>query len=346
MRDAKPGEFGALHGVRVVKPGEFRALHGVQVVKPGEFWALHGVRVVKPGEFGALHGVRVVKPGEFWALHGVRVVKPGKFGALHGVRVPSATFGVGVVHLRPLNPNKKEMRNNEQLNQTVARSVWQDFLLFLKDPHAAGATIYRWGTLGLFAVLQLLTYLCVFSKGWITQKPMIDASNLVALTPEKLLRYILLIPLVEELGFRGFLLFHKKKYVVIAALPILFLPYSLGESWCGELPWLRYPLMLLVALWLGSMLVNRKARDWTLGLIGRHKRVLIYASSIAFGCVHLMNHDHFAVINLLPIVPKVVSGLFRAYVTVRSNSIVPSWLFHAANNSVASLILYVCSLSL
>ena len=110
--------------------------------------------------------------------------------------------------------------------------------------------------------------------------------------------------------------------------------------------WLRYSLMLLVALWLGSMLVNRKARDWTLGLIGRHKRVLIYASSIAFGCGHLMNHDHFAVINLLPIVPKVVFGLFGAYVTVRSNSIVPSWLFHAANNSVASLILYVCSLSL
>lgn len=238
------------------------------------------------------------------------------------------------------------MRNNEQLNQTVARSVWQDFLLFLKDPHAAGATIYRWGTLGLFAVVLLLNILCVFSKGWITSEPMIDASDLVALTPEKLLLFILLYPLIEELGFRGFLLFHKKKYVVIAALPILYLLDSLGKSWYGELPWLRYPLMLLVALWLGSMLVNRKARDWTLGLIGRHKRVLIYVSSIAFGCLHLMNHDHFAVINLLPIVPKVVSGLFRAYVTVRSNSIVPSWLFHAANNSVASLILYVCSLSL
>ena len=360
VRVVKPGEFGALHGVRVVKPGEFRALHGMRVAKPGEFRALHGVRVVKPGEFGALHGVQVVKPGEFRGLHGVQVVKPGEFGALHGVRVvkpgkfralhgmqgPSATFGVGVVHLRPLNPNKKEMRNNEQLNQTVARSVWQDFLLFLKDPHAAGATIYRWGTLGLFAVLLLLNYLCVLSKGWITPEPMIDASNLVALTPEKLLWYILLIPLVEELGFRGFLLFHKKKYVVIAALIILHLLSLLGESWYGELPWLRYSLMLLVALWLGSMLVNRKARDWTLGLIGRHKRVLIYVSSIAFGCFHLMNHGHFAVINLLPIVPKVVFGLFGAYVTVRSNSIVPSWLFHAANNSVASLILYVCSLSL
>ena len=234
------------------------------------------------------------------------------------------------------------MRNNEQLNPTVARSVWQDFLLFLKDPHAAGVTIYRWGTLGLFAVLQLLNYLCVLSKGG----PMINASDLVRLTPEKLLTFILLIPLVEELGFRGFLLFHKKKYVVIAALIILHLLSLFGESWYGELPWLRYPLMLLVALWLGSMLVNRKARDWTLGLIGRHKRVLIYVSSIAFGCLHLMNHDHFAVIDLLPIVPKVVSGLFGAYVTVRSNSIVPSWLFHAANNSVASLILYVCSLSL
>ena len=175
---------------------------------------------------------------------------------------------------------------------------------------------------------------------------MINASDLVRLTPEKLLTFILLIPLVEELGFRGFLLFHKKKYVVIAALIILHLLSLFGESWYGELPWLRYPLMLLVALWLGSMLVNRKARDWTLGLIGRHKRVLIYASSIAFGCLHLMNHDHFAVIDLLPIVPKVVFGLFGAYVTVRSNSIVPSWLFHTANNSVASLILYVCSLSL
>ena len=237
------------------------------------------------------------------------------------------------------------MKNNEP-NPNGTRSVWQDFLLFLRDPHAAGTSIYRWGTLGLFAVLLLLNSLCVLLKGWITPEPMIDASELAVLTPEMQLRYILLTPLIEELGFRGFLLFHKKKYVVIAALPILALLYSLGKSWYGELPWLRYPLMLLVALWLGSMLVNRKARDWTLGLIGRHKRVLIYASSIAFGCFHLMNHDHFAVINLLPIVPKVVSGLFGAYVTVRSNSIVPSWLFHAANNSVVSLILYVCSLSL
>ena len=239
------------------------------------------------------------------------------------------------------------MRNNEQLNPTVARSVWQDFLLFLKDPHAAGTSIYRWGTLGLFVVLFLLDILSVFLEFWITSDPIVvEASDLVALTPEKLLLFILLYPLIEELGFRGFLLFHKKKYVVIAGLSILHLLSLLGESWYGELPWLRYSLMLLVALWLGSMLVNRKARDWTLGLIGRHKRVLIYASSIAFGCVHLMNDDHFAVINLLPIVPKVVSGLFGAYVTVRSNSIVPSWLFHAANNSVASLILYVCSLSL
>ena len=238
------------------------------------------------------------------------------------------------------------MSNNEQLNPTVARSVWQDFLLFLKDPHAPGATIYRWGTLGLFAVLLLLTYLCVFSKGWITPEPMIDASELAVLTPEMQLRYILLTPLVEELGFRGFLLFHKKKYVVIAGLTMLCLLSLLGESWYGKLPWFRYPLMLLVALWLGSMWVNRKARDWTLGLISRHKRVLIYASSIAFACVHLMNHDHFAAINLLPIAPKMIAGLFHAYVTVRSDSIVPSWLFHAANNSAASLNLYLWSLSL
>ena len=89
-----------------------------------------------------LHGMRDAKPGEFWALHGVRVVKPGEFRALHGVRVPSATFGADVVFLRLLNPNKKEMKNNEQLNPTVARSVWQDFLLFLRDPHAAGTSIY------------------------------------------------------------------------------------------------------------------------------------------------------------------------------------------------------------
>ena len=239
------------------------------------------------------------------------------------------------------------MRNNEQLNPTVARSVWQDFLLFLKDPHAAGATIYRWGTLGLFAVLFLLNILSVFLEFWITSDPIVvEASDLVALTPEKLLLFILIFPLIEELAFRGFLLFHKKKYVAIAGLTMLCLLSLLGESWYGKLPWFRYPLMLLVALWLGSMWVNRKARDWTLGLISRHKRVLIYASSIAFACVHLMNHDHFAAINLLPIAPKMIAGLFHAYVTVRSDSIVPSWLFHAANNSVASLILYVCSLSL
>lgn len=233
------------------------------------------------------------------------------------------------------------MRNNEQLNPTVARSVWLDFLLFLKDPHAPGATIYRWGTLGLFAVLLLLNYLCGLLKWWITQEPIVKVSDLGILNPGMILAFILLTPLLEELAFRGFLLFHKKKYVVIVALLMLFFIFSFEN-----LSWFRYPLMLLVALWLGLMLANRKARDWTLGLIGRHKRVLIYASSIAFGCGHLMNDDHFAVINLLPIVPKVVSGLFGAYVTVRSNSIVPSWLFHAANNSVVSLILYVCSLSL
>ena len=237
------------------------------------------------------------------------------------------------------------MKNNEP-NPNGTRSVWQDFLLFLRDPHAAGTSIYRWGTLGLFAVLLLLTYLCMLLKWWITSEPMIDASNLVALTPEKLLLFILLYPLIEELGFRGFLLFHKKKYVVIAGLSILHLLSLLGESWYGELPWLRYSLMLLVALWLGSMLVNRKARDWTLGLISQHKRVLIYASSIAFACAHLTNYDGFEVVSLLPIAQKVIAGLFFSYVMVRSNSIVPGLLLHAANNSVLVLIIYLWSLSL
>lgn len=215
--------------------------------------------------------------------------------------------------------------------------MWQDFLLFLKDPHAAGTSIYRWGTLGLFAVLLLLNYLCVLSKGG----PMINASDLVRLTPEKLLTFILLIPLVEELAFRGFLLFHKKKYVVIVALLMLFFIFSFEN-----LSWFRYPLMLLVALWLGLMLANRKARDWTLGLISRHKRVLIYASSIAFACAHLTNYDGFEVVSLLPIAQKVIAGLFFSYVMVRSNSIVPGLLLHAANNSVLVLIIYLWSLSL
>ena len=302
---------------------------------------MHGVRVVKPGEFGALHGVRVAKPGEFWGLHSVRVVKPGEFRALHGMQGPSATFGVGVVFLRPLNPNKKEMRNNEQLNPTVARSVWQDFLLFLRDPHAAGTSIYRWGTLGLFAVLLLLNYLCGLLKWWITQEPIVKVSDLGILNPGMILAFILLTPLLEELAFRGFLLFHKKKYVVIVALLMLFFIFSFEN-----LSWFRYPLMLLVALWLGLMLANRKARDWTLGLISRHKRVLIYASSIAFACAHLTNYDGFEVVSLLPIAQKVIAGLFFSYVMVRSNSIVPGLLLHAANNSVLVLIIYLWSLSL
>ena len=256
------------------------------------------------------------------------------------MRVSSATFGVGVVHLRPLNKNVSEMKNNEP-NPNGTRSVWQDFLLFLRDPHAAGTSIYRWGTLGLFAVLLLLNYLCGLLKWWITQEPIVKVSDLGILNPGMILAFILLTPLLEELAFRGFLLFHKKKYVVIVALLMLFFIFSFEN-----LSWFRYPLMLLVALWLGLMLANRKARDWTLGLISRHKRVLIYASSIAFACAHLTNYDGFEVVSLLPIAQKVIAGLFFSYVMVRSNSIVPGLLLHAANNSVASLILYVCSLSL
>ena len=219
------------------------------------------------------------------------------------------------------------------------KDVWRDFCSFLRNPNTEGLTIARRATIGLFVLFVALNWASAFIKGWITNDSFVDVSDVVELQPEIMLLGGLIYPLIEELAFRSFLLFHKKKYVAISALPTLFFINS-----TVHIPWLQYALMLIVLVLYSVMLISQNGRAWTVRAINRHKRLLIFATSLAFGYLHLLNYSSFNPVNLFPTTGKAVGELFYSYVTVRNDSILPAWLFHAINNALPMVLTYVWSL--
>ena len=114
------------------------------------------------------------------------------------------------------------MKKRNDILAKDMKDAWRDFCSFLKNPNAEGLTIARRATIGLFVLFAALNWASAFTKGWITNDSFVDVSDVVALQPEKVLLGGIIFPLIEELAFCSFLLFHKKKYVMISTLPMSF----------------------------------------------------------------------------------------------------------------------------
>ena len=113
------------------------------------------------------------------------------------------------------------MKKRNDILAKDMKDAWRDFCSFLRNPNTEGLTIARRAMIGLFVLFAALNWASAFTNGWITNDSFVDVSDVVELQPEIVLLGGLIYPLIEEIAFCSFLLFHKKKYVAISALPMM-----------------------------------------------------------------------------------------------------------------------------
>ena len=200
-------------------------------------------------------------------------------------------------------------------NNAEPGCIWQDFIVF--------------------SLLSTANRLYIFIRSSMTSGSIIEEGDFKALSIEKILLFIILIPMVEELAFRGFLFFLDKKYISLTFLSVLCILLSVIKT-----PSVKYSAIFLSTIIFLPLLFSDGFRMYSLEIIGRYRIQLIYITSIAFGLAHLTNYSSFYVGNIPTIIIKISYGLFFCYAAVKYNSIWFAWLFHAMSNAIPTLILY------
>ena len=212
-----------------------------------------------------------------------------------------------------------------------------DFLSFLKNPHQKFTGFFR-KDFTLFLLLTILSFFAGYLKSLITQESFIDESDLNEFNSSKIFPIIFLIPLIEELVFRGFLQYKSRLIFIMSFVSMIFFL----TSFIKQDSKITHVLIVLTVLGL-SVFFNKKLYQKMLNFIDANTIIIILISSIFFGCIHLLNYDNFLWVNLLPISEKIIAGVFLCYIAKKYN-IWHSYFFHLINNSIPFLIIWVYKL--
>ena len=230
------------------------------------------------------------------------------------------------------------MHSKEVKNNTMSYNLIKvDFLNFFKNPNQKFMGPFKRDFL-IFLILTLLNFFCVFVKSLFTHDPFIDEGDLAKFNSAKLFSFVLLIPLIEELVFRGFLQYKSRLIFMLSAIAVLFFTSSFIK-----LETASTAILVMVSILSLIVLFNKRAYHAMLRFIARNTIAITLISAILFGFVHLFNYDTFIWLNLIPIAEKIISGLFLCYIA-KKYSIWHSYFFHALNNLIPFLLIVLYQL--
>jgi membrane protease YdiL (CAAX protease family) len=207
-----------------------------------------------------------------------------------------------------------------------------DFLKFINNPYKNSIRNFK-KDFTIFIFLTILNFLILFFKSLYTDEPFIEDSDLKLYNLEKIFPYLILIPLIEEFSYRGFLRFKNKKIFIISVIAIIILL----ATFISVDIFRNTSIIMLIILSCLIYFQNQRYEKFLLH-INYNLKPLIWISSIIFGLMHLSNFSDFEYINLLGITEKIIAGLFFCYITQKYN-IFYSYFFHALNNSLPFLII-------
>jgi uncharacterized protein len=152
-----------------------------------------------------------------------------------------------------------------------------------------------------------------------------------------LILMIVIIPIVEEFTFRGWLT--KEKKLILISIPFIIFSGSqlflnLVISHIGNLKYL-----ITSALMIGTFLISLKRIDPVESFIQKNFTVLVYISIMLFSLIHLFNYqvktiNLIVIINLfLILIPYPFSGYILTKLRIR-NGLLWSILLHIMTNSL------------
>lgn len=207
-----------------------------------------------------------------------------------------------------------------------------DFLKFINNPYKNSTRNFK-KDFTTFIFLTILNFSLLFIKSLHTDEPFIENSDLKLYNLEKIFPYLILIPLIEEFSFRGFLRFKNKRIFIISVIAIIILL----ATFISVDIFRNISIIILIILTCLIYFQNQRYEKFLL-YVNDNLKPLIWISSIIFGLMHLSNFHNFEYINLLGITEKIIAGLFFCYITQKYN-ILYSYFFHALNNSLPFLII-------
>lgn len=209
-----------------------------------------------------------------------------------------------------------------------------DFFNFLRSPNNnfKGSFIKDFY---IFVGLFLLSILIFFIKNLAANEAPVEEKDYQMLTFSKFYSYVLLIPLIEELCFRGFIKFRKKYILILSLISYIIVTFSLIKNENIKL------YVILMILILGCIILFSKyIYNKLLKITSLNYKFLIYFSSFCFAIAHFANYSDFELLNFLPILSKFLGGLFLAYIVSKYN-IWCGFLFHSLNNAIPFLIIFI-----
>lgn len=180
----------------------------------------------------------------------------------------------------------------------------------------------------LFIVLLATSAIFLISTYIYYELPLFDDDDLKLLNYNKLILFIVIIPLIEEFALRGIFDLKNKLFIFL----FILCSTTVVLIFAAKL-WISIPILAIVLFVGGTTFFNLTYRNLFNKFIARYFIYFLTCSSICFGLLHLNNYETIDIHTILKILPRIVGGFYLGYIA-KKYGILYSWLMHAVNNLI------------
>jgi membrane protease YdiL (CAAX protease family) len=184
----------------------------------------------------------------------------------------------------------------------------------------------------LFLIVTILSFAFLISTYLIFNKPLFDADDLKLLrTPEKLVIFVIIIPIIEEFSMRGIFVINNKLNIILWTVCLILILFTFISQ-----RWVLLPLILGILALSLFLFFNFEFRQAFNHFISNYFLLFLFLTSVVFGFLHLTNYQTLDTHTVLKILPRILGGFYLGYIA-NKYGIMYSILMHCVNNIIPFL---------
>jgi membrane protease YdiL (CAAX protease family) len=212
----------------------------------------------------------------------------------------------------------------------------KEFLLFLKSGNTGDEKKYLIDFVLLFTIIFAIGITISFLKGYFYNIPMIENDSFEMLNWKTFFSYVIVVPLIEEIIFRGPLLIPRTKiYSILLSSVIIITSFIYLEN-----ENLSITITVIIVAFQTLYLLNETIKKSVNRLIDENYLLLVIITSLAFGLLHLSNYELLDFQSLISVIGRIIAGFYFAFIVTKYN-FRSSYFLHGINNIIPFVILLV-----